>query len=1277
MSIGTAPASPTGPLPPPALGAGAAKYIERQLNRTRWQVRLVDLAAGAITLLAGSLAYLLVMAACDHWLPEGLSGGWRWLAFLLFVVLAATIAARRLFPPLFRRVNPVYAAQTIERHQPSLKNSLINFLLLRTHAQEMPPAVFEAVEQQAAADLAGMPAGDTAVDRGAIIRWGYVLAAALAIVGLYKLVSPKDPFRSMERVIAPWADLAAPTRVSFASITPGDARAQEGRFLTVRATIHGLRDGEEAVLHYAPVGTPDLERQIALTLPANATEHEAKLPNASTGLTGDVDYYLVAGDARSPRYRVVVAAVPTIELVRADYQYPAYLELAPKSDALADKTIRGPEGAQVVLTAQASSEIQAAYLDVPPFSERGRFSRSPADMAMRVEGRTATVTLPLELGDAGEARYPKFRVIFSAKSGQVNEYPHEYALHVTPDLPPNVAIVDPAQPAQPQTVSAGGLFLVAVDADDPDHKLAGVRVVFERDGQPLVEKSVMSLPSARLERGQCTISTGEHGIKPGDTLLYWAEARDNKQPKPNVRRTDKYQLQIARPNQAPPPKPEPPPRNQQPPHKPGAQAPQKPPDGPPPPDGAKPPPPPPGAKQPPPPREQPANPPQAQPGGQGAQGQPNGPQPKDAQQKGANEPAGDRRGDQPPSPSDGGGNAAQEPPQRKIDPESDPGKFFEEARKVFEGDKPQPPAQETPPDKPQPGQQPEKPDARSQQPPQGEQGEGSEKSSQSQQKPQGGGQPTPDDPSKPGEKPQGGDGQQGGEPNQGNGPMQSGNKGQGSAPQGGGADGGAMNAPPQGASGNKPAGDSDQPGDSQQQGDARSGQTKPDAKPSSGARRGDKSSSAGAQGQGKPAGDETPGDQQTGEKPDGNPSGEKQPTADHGENSQGDAQKKPGDGDKTQPGQMGANDAKPGAEKQPGEAQGGDAQTPKGTAGAGQQEGEQKGSPSPQHNNTPTGNKQPGGEQTSRDNKSEGEQGKSPSTSNRESNSNGESSGDRSGGGKDGGGQNAPKPGTGGAGSNTDAQEGGAKSDQSGMGEDSTQGGDKTAAERPTNGAKSGNQPGAGSRQRPQGNQPGGGEQPGGQQKSGGQPGGNQPTGAEGSSPQGEQNGSGRTPPKNGQRDASQVGNGAPVAGGGPPPGNASNPPPPPKRAEPGASAPNLDYANQTVDLVLEKLDQQLRSGQVDPELLRRTKTTPAELQQLVDRWRALQQQARQSGEQGEAARRQYNDLLRGLGLRPNHTNLPGDSRTSDNMRDMRGGTRSGPPSEYAEQYRAYSTGQR
>jgi hypothetical protein len=81
------------------------------------------------------------------------------------------------------------------------------------------------------------------------------------------------------------------------------------------------------------------------------------------------------------------------------------------------------------------------------------------------------------------------------------------------------------------------------------------------------------------------------------------------------------------------------------------------------------------------------------------------------------------------------------------------------------------------------------------------------------------------------------------------------------------------------------------------------------------------------------------------------------------------------------------------------------------------------------------------------------------------------------------------------------------------------------------------------------------------------------------------------------------------------------------------------------------------------------------DLQKFVSRWEQMRRDSKATGAKGETARRELDDTLKSLGLRPRATSLKENSARDDAVRGMRETRRSSPPPEYAEQVKAYTHG--
>ena len=67
-------------------------------------------------------------------------------------------------------------------------------MLLRQDKGGIREIVYQAVEKQAATDIAGVPV-ETTIDRSRLIYAGYFLCGVMAVFAAYKILSPKDPFQ--------------------------------------------------------------------------------------------------------------------------------------------------------------------------------------------------------------------------------------------------------------------------------------------------------------------------------------------------------------------------------------------------------------------------------------------------------------------------------------------------------------------------------------------------------------------------------------------------------------------------------------------------------------------------------------------------------------------------------------------------------------------------------------------------------------------------------------------------------------------------------------------------------------------------------------------------------------------------------------------------------------------------------------------------------------------------------------------------------------------------
>ncbi len=535
---------------------GTGRYgaaVERQLRKTQGQVKFVDLCTGLMELLAGVTAYLLVLALVDHWIV-GLGVWARFLALAGLLGGCGWHFTTTILPLLTRRINPLYAARSIEQGTPALKNSLINFLMFRNSRSSLHRVVYEAMEQKAATDLASVPV-DTAVDRSRMIKVGYVLAGVLTVSAAYAILSPKDPLQTIARVAAPWRAISRPSRIVIEEVQPGSLEVIQGQFVDVVARVRGARPERDTVsLVYSTRDGQTVQRHVTMVLDENGVAYHGRLPEETAGLQHDLEYWIESGDARSDGFDVTLSPAPSIAVERIEFEYPDYTRL-PHETTRREGNIRGLEGTRVTVFAVANKPIRSAGMTFNPLESLDG-PRPPVKLAMDHQGQTARLTFTLALmEDRLTPVHGSYQLSFVSQDGDASRQPVLHQIDVVPDLGPEVAILDPTQ--HRITVPLSGRRKIEVRAIDPDFGLSRLKLRGVAGGTDVLDALLFEDPRGRRGQtiGSYVFVPSQLGLAVDDQVTFWAVAEDNQtalpgsngganQAAPNVARTGNYVIEV-------------------------------------------------------------------------------------------------------------------------------------------------------------------------------------------------------------------------------------------------------------------------------------------------------------------------------------------------------------------------------------------------------------------------------------------------------------------------------------------------------------------------------------------------------------------------------------------------------------------------------------------------------------------------------------------------------------------------------------------------------------
>ncbi|HHK41989.1 MAG TPA: hypothetical protein ENJ50_06175, partial [Planctomycetaceae bacterium] len=509
MAIGTAPVSVE----------DADLVVERRLTEAARELKWFEFLVTGGKLVAGLLLALLAVVAVDHWV-------WPLPAWARAITLVGLVAGAgwyfwtRILPLLIWKLNPVYVARRIEQATPELKNSLVNCLTYRADRSSLARFVMRALQQKAAADLAHVPE-DAAIDRGSVLRTLTVLGTVAVVFLIYSVLSPKSTLLSLRRLAQPWGALATPTRVRITKVEPGDTTVMFGERVSVQAEVDGVSDDESVFVFYSTDDRKTIERRVRMQR-TPAGPWTAQLPaETEGGMRSDATYYVVAGDARSPTFRITIEPEPTMLIERIEYEYPPYTGL-PNRTATGRGAIRAIDGTRVTIHARANQDIGSATL--LHFREG---TQQPRELLMQHEGRLAHYSLWLNVEDGQRQSY---RLELISRSGHRPRRLVSHDIQVIPDLPPEVEIRLPRQ--SPVEVPLNGSQVISVRAIDPDFSLKKVSLLMEGLPGDLQAREIPLLepndpPTARYA-GQYVFRPEEWNLKVGDRITYRAMAVDNR-----------------------------------------------------------------------------------------------------------------------------------------------------------------------------------------------------------------------------------------------------------------------------------------------------------------------------------------------------------------------------------------------------------------------------------------------------------------------------------------------------------------------------------------------------------------------------------------------------------------------------------------------------------------------------------------------------------------------------------------------------------------------------
>lgn len=511
------------------------EYVELKLQKTGASIKTTDILIAAAGVATMFLTYLLAFIVFDQWIiPGGFGIGLRWTLLVTLLVLTAAWLTWKVGIPYLRTVNKLFAAREIEAADPDLRSNLLNLVDLRAAGREVNPAVLRTLEKNAAVQLQKIDVTQ-AIDHRPLMRMAYALLAVVLLFCLYALFSPKKISNSIWRSLFPAAEVGVATRTEILKVEPGNVTVMARQPVEIKADIAG-EVPEKVWLEFTTADGKFRNEPVTMQ-PETPTRFVGSLLGENgLGLLQDTTYVVRAGDAVSQTYTVTVNQPPSANVDKIAYRFEPYTKLEPTEQA--GGNIEAWEGTTVTVFAHMNIPVKSATIK---FRDEPTSELNHEEESMSVSSDGMKLTASWKLAFRSDGRFAKvYEIECKTESGMTDPKPTQYSLNIRPDLPPEVALLEPVRDME---VAANAIIPLLIEARDPDFELSHINLHIKKNGQPISKEP---LSDGRQQRVllKHDLNLDRLVLKAGDVVEFHVQAFDNKQPRPNSTVTPGIKLKI-------------------------------------------------------------------------------------------------------------------------------------------------------------------------------------------------------------------------------------------------------------------------------------------------------------------------------------------------------------------------------------------------------------------------------------------------------------------------------------------------------------------------------------------------------------------------------------------------------------------------------------------------------------------------------------------------------------------------------------------------------------
>ncbi|MHC4083779.1 MAG: coiled-coil domain-containing protein [Planctomycetota bacterium] len=413
-------------------------------------------------------------------------------------------------------------ARLIESEHPEMNNDLVNAIdfdqrikdrqtenvsvVLMKRGIDLAVNKFDQVEDLDSLELPTMRA-ESRILKGVLAAW--VLLAAI-FYGWFFAEVPRflDPFGDHPRY--------SPTKLI---VDPAGTIVDYGQDLTITVTAKGPMP--KAVTLVAKSTADEVLSEVGML-----DSGDGAFFQTIENIRSEMIFHAAIERGRSKYHRIRLSKIPRIESVLAHYQYPDYTGISEKTRVLTDKdsTLKGYQGTQVTMAVQSNRPLKTGTVTV---GNRQYQCQSESE-------DTVQATFPLV--EDGE-----FSVVVTDIEGNTSADKFAGKIRLIADNKPYVSIVSPGMNS---LAIPTAIIPIVIEAQD-DLGIQNVSIFRNHNESEDARRMLFDANEAEgYVRVAETFDLGDLGLRPGDTIDYYATATDSLPRAPQTAASESFTLQI-------------------------------------------------------------------------------------------------------------------------------------------------------------------------------------------------------------------------------------------------------------------------------------------------------------------------------------------------------------------------------------------------------------------------------------------------------------------------------------------------------------------------------------------------------------------------------------------------------------------------------------------------------------------------------------------------------------------------------------------------------------